>query len=321
MCAPAFAAIREATPGAERVAQVRPAFLPLAALLPGVTGVLPAGKDRGPRELARSRQALEDGGFDAAVVFPRSLRAAVAPWLAGIPVRIGFGDPIRRRLLTHPIEGWRPWRAAHRSVYYGLVARPFGDLPAAGWRLEAPAAALEAADRLLASLGRRPGRPLVAFEPGASYGSAKCWPAASYGALARRLAAERDADVVTVGNDAARALEEQVAAVAGPGLLRAAGRTEDLSALIGLLARADLVVSNDTGPMHLAAALGRPVVALFGASDPGVSAPRGPAEQAVLYEPEACSPCFLRECDVPGHPCLAKIPVERVLSEALRLLG
>ena len=89
--------------------------------------------------------------------------------------------------------------------------------------------------------------------------------------------------------------------------------------LIALLAEASVVVSNDTGPMHVAAALGVPVVALFGASDPVVSAPVGPGPRTVLYDPEPCSPCFLRTCPVAGHPCLAKIGVERVLREVERI--
>ncbi len=89
--------------------------------------------------------------------------------------------------------------------------------------------------------------------------------------------------------------------------------------LAALLADADIVVANDTGPMHVAAAVGTPLLALFGATDPVVSAPLGSGPRRILYEPEPCSPCFRRTCPVAGHPCLERFGVERVLSETLDL--
>ncbi|MFV1959677.1 MAG: glycosyltransferase family 9 protein, partial [Planctomycetota bacterium] len=187
------------------------------------------------------------------------------------------------------------------------------------FRLEAPPEALERSQKLLRGLGHRLGRGLVALEPGASYGPAKCWPAERFGALARRLL-DRGLDVVTIGTAATRDVEARVAARAGAGLLRAAGRTPDLATLAGVLARADLLVANDTGPMHVAAALGTPVLALFGATDPEVSGPIGPGPRHVLREPTPCAPCFLRTCPVAGHPCLEALGVGRVEREALDLL-
>ena len=315
MARPAVAAITAALPDATFIAQAPKPFLPLAARLPGVSAVLSVGRDRGPRDLLASRRALRAEGFDAAVVFPRGHRAALAPFLARIPVRVGFGARGKGPLLTHGVTGWRPLRSDHRSRFFAALAAPFsvtvpeGDLPP----LAVSEAEREAARRLLLALGRRTDRPLVAIEAGASYGPAKCWPVASFAELARRLGAQ-GMDVVTVGTPAAAPIEAAVAARA-PELLRGVGRTADLGVLLALLAAADLLVTNDTGPMHVATAVGTPVVALFGATDPVVSAPLGPGELRLIYEPEPCSPCFLRECPVPGHPCLAKIPVERVLAE------
>jgi heptosyltransferase-2 len=308
MAGPSVEVISRALPGAEVVAAARPAFLPLAGLLPGVTRAL-----RLPEKgvLAEAR-ALRAEGFDAAVLFPRSLRVALVARLARVPVRVGYGAFGRRSLLTHAVEGWAPWRSRHRTAWFGLLASTFGVEPSGPPALLAPPEALAAADRLLASLGAKAGRPLVLLEPAASYGPAKCGPAERYGDLAARWI-EEGADVAVVGVSAGRPVEARIAQRA-PGILRAAGKTDDLLALVGLLARANLLVSNDTGPMHLAAALGTPVVALFGASDPVVSAPAGAGPRAVLHDPEPCSPCFLRECPVPGHPCLAKISVDRVLA-------
>lgn len=319
MAAPAVAAIVRALPGAHVTAQTIRPFLPLAALLPGVVAALPAGSDRGPGALLASRRELRLGRYDAAVVFPRGWRAAFAARLAAIPVRVGFGGAAKGLLLTHRVEGWRPLRRAHRTEFFGALAHCFGAAVEGPWALGAPSEMRDAAEHVLHRLGSRATRPLVVLEPGASYGPAKCWEPERYGLLARALLAE-GLDVATVGTAASLSVERRVAAVAGPGLLRAVGKTESLGALIGLLARARLVVTNDTGPMHVAAALGTPVLALFGATDPRVSGPRGPGRTEVVMDPEPCSPCFLRTCPIPGHPCLSKLGVEHVLARARALL-
>jgi heptosyltransferase-2 len=317
MAAPTVAALHRARPEAALTALVRPAFVELAQRLAGVSAVLAAGPDRGPLSLLASRRQIRAGRFDAAVVFPRGARAALAPFLAGVPARVGFAG--RGPLLTHGVPGWRPWRRRHRSQWFGLLALPFGAWPAAPERLEPSPESRRAAAQLLRALGRRADRPLVVLEPGASYGPAKCWPPQRFGALASRLLAD-GADVATVGLPDAAPLERIVAEAAGPGLLRAAGRTPGVGALHALLEAADLVVSNDTGPMHLAAAAGTPVLALFGATDPVVTAPLGPGPRHLIWDPEPCSPCLLRDCVVPGHPCLEKIGVGRVYEAARRLL-
>ncbi len=319
MAAPTLAALATSCASSTRVVETSAAFAPLARLLPGVHEVVERPAGRGLRGLREQARQLAAGRFDAAVVLPRSLRAALAPRLAGIAVRVGYGTRCTRHLLTHAATGWRPLRSAHRSRWFGLLAEAFG--PFAG---EAPALTpqsqdLEAGERVLRGLGRRRERPLVALEPGASYGAAKCWPADRFGQVAAALLAQ-GADVVTVGTAASASVERVVARGAGPGLLRAVGHTPSLSALIGLLAQARLLITNDTGPMHLAAAIGTPVLALFGATDPVVSRPLGHGPRQLIFDPEPCSPCFLRECPVPGHPCLSKIGVARVLREAQSML-
>jgi heptosyltransferase-2 len=317
MAAPAVAALHRAAPGADLVAACRAPFAPLAALLPGVVETVPLGPVRGVKAPFRAARALRDARCEAAVVFPRSTRAAIPVVLARIPVRVGFASEVRSLFLTHPVRGWRDLRRAHRSAYYASLLGPFGIAPAAGaapepWRLDVPPAALAWADDFLASSpARRAGRPLVALEPGATYGPAKRWPEPRFAELAGRLASSGEADVVVIGNAEAEPIEERIAARAGAPVIRAAGKT-DLVRLAGLLARSAALVTNDTGPMHVASAVGTPVVALFGATDPNVSAPRG-GPLTLLYEPVPCSPCFLRECVVDGHPCLDQFTVERVL--------
>ncbi|MDJ0974911.1 MAG: lipopolysaccharide heptosyltransferase II [Planctomycetota bacterium] len=316
MAAPAVAAIHRARPDAHLTAQVKAPFMPLAAQIDGIQGVLPVGNDRSLWQLRQRGRELREKQFDAAVVFPRSERAAIAPRRAGIPVRVGYGGS---RAFTHGVTKARAFRSAHRTSWFGLLAKAFDAEIELPWGFGVDDTTRQAAERLLLAHGRDTSKPLVVFEPGASYGAAKCWPAESFGRLAARLL-EMGADVATVGLAGTRPIEEVIASFAGRPLIHLAGRTPDLTALMGVLSLADLVVSNDTGPMHVAAALGRPTLALFGASDPVVSAPSGPGPARVLYDPEPCSPCFLRLCPVVGHPCLAKIGVARVFRHARDML-
>jgi heptosyltransferase-2 len=158
------------------------------------------------------------------------------------------------------------------------------------------------------------------MEPGGAYGTAKRWPEPAYAELCRRLVLEDRVDVVLVGTSDAAALHARIAVAAGAPLRSAAGAT-DLPRLAALLARARLLVTNDTGPMHLAAAVRTPVLALFGSTDPDVCGPRGSGPIRVLHDRVPCSPCWRRACPIEGHPCLDPMRVDRVLGEARRLLA
>ena len=320
MAAPAVHTIAKAHPHAHIVASAPAPFLPLAALLPGVSETMPSGRDRRLVDLRASRRRLRACEFDLAVVFPRSTRAAIAPFLTRIPVRLGLGVTGRRRLLTHSVEHWKPLRTYHRSAYYAAVGRPFGDVTLPAWRAAITNQHRDAAHAILLRLGRDPAKPLVVLEPGASYGSAKCWSADHFGELARRAIHDLNCDVLTIGTAPSLAVEHKIASIAGSKMLRGVGKTPDVGALMGVIASADVVVSNDTGPMHVAAALGIPLVAIFGATDPVVSSPNVSAACHLIYDPESCSPCFLRTCPIPGHPCLTKISPERVLHHVALML-
>lgn len=322
MAAPALAALAAARPETRRMVECAPALVPLARLLPGVDEVVARPAGRGPAALSAQARALGALRADAALILPRSLRAALAPWRARIPVRVGWGTRWTAPFLTHAARHWRPLRAGHRSRWFAALASAFGGDPeglACGPLAPTAEQRVQGA-QVLHALGARGDAPLVVLEPGAAYGPAKCWPAERYGRLAAGLLAQ-GLDVLTVGTPASAAVEARVARHAGPGLLKGVGRTPDLGALIGVLARARLLVSNDTGPMHLAAALGTPVLALFGATDPAVSRPLGPGPRRLVFDPEPCSPCFLRTCPVPGHPCLEKLGVARVAREVSALLA
>jgi heptosyltransferase-2 len=177
----------------------------------------------------------------------------------------------------------------------------------------------DAASRLLRRAGLD-GGPLVAIAPGAAYGSAKRWPAERFGALSRRLARELGQPCVLLGSADERALGAAVREHAGPDtpLVDLTGRT-DLDTLIGLLAATSLFVGNDSGPAHIAAALGRPGVTLFGSTSEGHSGPVG-RRMRTLHRHLPCSPCFERDCPLGHLDCLNGLAVDEVVRAARQAL-
>ncbi|HEV8585049.1 MAG TPA: glycosyltransferase family 9 protein [Methylomirabilota bacterium] len=251
---------------------------------------------------------------DTAVLLPNSFESGLAAWYWGAGRRIGFDTGGRGLVLTDALP--RPEPRLHQIDEYRMLAERC-EAPAerAEPRLTPPPAdsAERAEARALLSDGAPgDGRPTVGVHLGAAYGSAKTWPAERVADLCRLLD-EAGARAVLLGTaneaPAAAAIAARTSAVA------LAGR--DRPALLpALLAELDALVSGDTGVAHLAAALGTPVVALFGPTDPALSAPRGPA--VTLTHPVPCAPCFYRECPI-DHPCLRDLAATRV-RDAVRLV-
>ncbi|HVG94439.1 MAG TPA: lipopolysaccharide heptosyltransferase II [Planctomycetota bacterium] len=322
LAAPTIAALdRALPPGAEIVAAARPGVASIARRLPRVTETIVLSDERSTRALPRLVAAYRAARADAALVFPRSFRAALPAFLARVPLRVGLPGDGRRGLLTHVARPPGPLRGVHRSATYAAILSPLGLASEVDpWRLEPEPEAFAWVDAWRGAGNGTPDRPLVTIEPGGAYGTAKRWPEAAYAELCRRLVLEDGAEVVLVGTSDAAALHARIAAAAGAPLRSAAGAT-DLPRLAALLARARLLVTNDTGPMHLAAAVGTPILALFGSTDPDVCGPRGTGPITVLRDRVPCSPCWLRVCPIEGHPCLDPMRVERVLDAARRLLA
>jgi len=256
------------------------------------------------RSLSRER-------FDLAVLFPNSFDAALVPWLAGIPRRVGYSTDGRGWMLTDPLEKRSTPSRPHQVERYLAIVRALGggDGPSIP-RLSVPAEAQKKADQTLRDHGVQEREPIVAVNPGSIYGSAKRWPAARFAAVADALVASRGVRILLIGSEAERPVLEQVARNTGFPVVNLAGRT-DLSALMGVLAQARLLVSNDTGAMHVAAAVGTPVLAIFGPTDAEATGPLGQSTR-LLRQPVPCSPCLLRECPI-DHRCMTRIAVDQVV--------
>ena len=260
-------------------------------------------------ERRRLGRALAAERYDHAIVLPTTFKSALVPFFAGIPNRTGYIGELRHWILTdaRKLDRERLPQMAQRYAALGLARgeplRP--PLPVPALRVD------EAARRaLLVRLGLDRGRPAAALAPGAEYGPAKRWPARHFGELAQGLAAHGCA-VWLIGSQNDRQLAAEIEQHSGGVCRNLCGETT-LTEAIDLLASAALVVSNDSGLMHVAAALGRPLIALYGSSSPGFTPPLS-SNARVLRLDLPCSPCFKRECPLGHFNCMMQLTPDRVL--------
>jgi heptosyltransferase-2 len=320
---PALAAMRAAFREAELTIAAPAA---VAAIFREETDAAPDQVLELPRSRAGVTAALKGGRFDLAILFPNSFRSAWQVWRAGIPGRWGYATSGRGVLLTRRAKRPSKSAAVHQADYYRALAASLG-MPADADRLprlRPSHASLARADALLAERRVAASASLVALAPGAAYGQAKQWPPERMAALAARLVREAGATCVLLGaaydRQAARAIESWLRAQAPDAADRVVdlvGRTS-LGALVGVAARTRVVVSNDSGAMHLAAAVGRPVVALFGPTNERATRPLG--DHDVLLEDVFCRPCMLRDCPI-DHRCMKRLAVDRVFDAVRRRMA
>ena len=258
---------------------------------------------------------VKQGGFDLAVLFPNSLDAALILWLAGIPRRVGYPTDGWRWLLTHPVSD-RSAAAGHQVGRYLAIVRSLGGEGTPALHLPVTEAARRSSNQLLGQHGIAAGL-LVGLNPGSIHGGAKRWPIERFAAVADGLVESRGAAILLLGSEGERPVLDQVAARMRRPAVNLGGRT-DLATLVGLLERVRLLVSNDTGAMHIAAAIGTPVLAIFGPTDAGATGPLGGCARVVRV-PVPCSPCLLRECPI-DQRCMTGVTAAQVLREACALL-
>ncbi len=268
MSLPALQAFRRARPATRLVMLVKPPLAPLCSLHPAIDEVWTFSPGAGGVFHAAQRAA--GAGFSAAFILPHSFRSALPPFLARIPERIGLPGHARDWMLTRvvrpPSGPGREHQAHEYRALFGVADAP--DEPPA---LALPPALGRAAGERLAGLGA----PRVALLPGAARGPSKRWPCEHFIALGQGLLRERPCGIVVLGSEQERALCERVAAGIGAGAVSLAGRTT-LPELAALLAQCALAVGNDSGGLHLAAAVGVPVLTIFGITDPRKTGPLGP---------------------------------------------
>jgi heptosyltransferase-2 len=263
-------------------------------------------------------QELRAHKFDAALLLQNAFHAAWLAWRAGIPERIGYARDGRGLLLTKavpvPKSGEIP---VHEQYYYLELLRRAGwldSLPDESFiKLNVPEENAQRGAELLLSAGANPGRTRIAIGAGASYGSAKCWPPDRFAELANRLQAQADVDVILFGTSAEAAVSSAIIAGMRRPPIDLTGKTS-IADLPALLSQCHLFIGNDSGAMHVAAAVGLPVIAVFGPTDPLGTAPVTP-RCIIVQEKPYCSPCFLRRCPT-DHRCMTSIAPGAVESAA-----
>jgi lipopolysaccharide heptosyltransferase II len=321
MTTPALVAIKKSFPDSKISVLVRPPLEGLLAGNPAVDEVILYDKKKykGPVGIARLARELRKKRFDRAILLQNAFEAALIAFLADIPVRMGYATDGRRLLLTHPVSVAAETRNKHQVHYYldmlkALGMKSAGDTP----RLYPDKADKAEAVNLLKAHGIYKGGPLVGVNPGAQYGVAKKWYPERFGEVADRLISSHGARIIIFGGPGDVSVAAAVQASMAGDALNIAGKTT-LGGLMALAGMCRLFITNDTGAMHVAAALGVPTLAVFGSTDPVATGPYGPRTK-VVRNPVNCSPCLKRKCPLKHYKCLEGVTADNVYSAASGML-
>ena len=280
----------------------------------------------GLRSVVQQVRQWRKRNFDLAILFPNSLETALVASLARVPMRVGYATEGRQALLTHPLP-LPEWRAEKHEVFFYLkiVAelewlikqeQSFLDSsPDGSLKVSEPRKLM--AKEFLRSQGVRLDQKLVALCPGSINSRAKRWPAERYAALGDKFIDKLGATVLLIGSAAETDVSLEVARQMRHQPVMLTGKT-DLATLVATLSIVDLVVTNDTGPAHIASALSRPTLVIFGPTNPLTTRPFSPFGE-ILREPPDCAPCMLRDCPI-DHRCMTAISPDAVFARAEVLL-
>lgn len=313
---PALAAVKAGRPGTELWVVAQEWVSGLFSSGKPADGVLvlpPASSLGGLRSAAR---LVREAKFDAALLLTNSFGSAAVFALAKVPERWGYKRDGRGFLLTRGVPYDEAAPPVHQAEYYLRLVRELGfETKGTSLRLRLDAEDKKAGRRLLEAAGVKTGskKPIVLINPGASYGPAKRWPVERFARLASALQEAASAQVVITGAPGEVDLARRLASLMARRPAVLSGRTS-LRGLLGVLSFGRVFITNDSGPMHLANALGVPVIGLFGPTNPAVTRPYQPPS-TVIWKGAACWPCFYRSCPY-GHPCMTSIEPEEVLRSA-----
>ena len=284
-----------------------------------IKGIIPLPTDSDIKSLRRSAKTIKALQFDTGVLLTNSFGSALLFYLAKIPHRWGYSRDGRGFLLTRKVSLKKRKNPSHQADYYMAL------ISGLGMKIHSPNLFLsltreekEGARKLLLSHGIELKRPLVILNPGASYGPAKRWPAQNYAELGRLLQNRNKANILITGAADEDELARTIASLMVTKPLVLTGQT-DLRKLAGFISQSALFVTNDSGPMHMANALGVPVVAIFGPTDPSITGPfQDPA--VVIKKDTVCWPCSYRDCPF-DHRCMTAIAPEEIFAACQRFVS
>ena len=303
MSVPAVRAIKNGRSDARVTVAAPVSIAPMWKLVPEVDTIIPLPNDSLLPVISLLKRQWN---FDVAILFPNSLRVALESWLSGIPRRVGYRGHWRRFLLNQTVrEPRKPGPPEHHSLRFLRIARECG--------AETPSA-----QPLPRTSSIKPQTSKLGLCPGAEYGPAKRWLPERFAEVAAKVSAQSSAQWILFGTKNDMAIGDQIAAAIGDHCVNRIGHTT-LDQLIDELRECRLVLTNDTGTMHLAALLGVPVVAIFGSTEPRLTGPLGDGHIILRHHVE-CSPCFLRECPI-DFRCMKAVGSEEVADAVLSILG
>lgn len=260
------------------------------------------------RERYALGKQLRAANYQQAIVLPNSFKSALVPFFANIPLRTGFVGESRYGLLNDARKLDKQKLPLMVQRFAQLAEPPKGEIP---HPLPNPVLQVSAkyCRETLQKFELSLDNAITVFCPGAEYGAAKRWPSTYFADIARRLL-QRGEEVVLIGSGKDREVAEEINRLTNGRCHNLCGRT-DLPQAIAILSSADQVISNDSGLMHLAAALDKPLLAIFGSSSPQFTPPLSPAAQVVQH-PIECSPCFKRECPLKHFDCMMQLTPDKV---------
>lgn len=306
MALPAIRDVRRHFPGVTLTVAARPSVAALFRAVPEVDEIT----------ILDSTGKSAPLSADIGILLPNSFRSAWLLKRSGVEERWGYRSDFRRLLLTRAVR--RPRRKVHFAEYYSYLVRQLGvETGPLTPRLSLQASTVASAAKLLKERGWHTNQPLIGVAPGAASGHAKRWPTVRFAELAARLRTEAGAQCVVLGRKEDRDPARDI-----PGI-DLVGQT-DLMMLMGVLSHCRALVANDSGALHLAAALGVPVTGIYGPTDERYSTPMTSIEGAAdrvdaIVEPVFCRPCFLADCPI-DHRCMKRISTDRVYDSVRRFL-
>ncbi|MDH3393659.1 MAG: lipopolysaccharide heptosyltransferase II [Desulfobulbaceae bacterium] len=318
MTTPAVRTIRENFPSAHISILSHPWVADVFAASPHVDEIIlyrKKDRHRGVSGIWRLGRTLADRHFDLAIYLQNAFEAALIGKLAAIPNRAGYTTDGRSLLLTHRAKIRREIKKVHQVHYYQDMLKQLGLTPGSDELfLQLPPETIRWAHEFTTS---HKSGPTIGLNPGAAYGPAKCWPAERYGMLAARLAKEHNATLLVFGTSADNTVAEAIKAQSPDRIVNLAGKT-NLSEAMALIGACDAFVTNDSGLMHVGAALKTPLVAIFGSTDSVATGPY--ADNAVVIQKDLpCRPCLKTHCKS-DFRCMTDISVDEIAATVAQIL-
>ena len=321
MTLPAVAAIRETCPDATISVLAKPWVAELYRICTDVDAVIPyesISEHKGTTGIIRLARKLRLSSYDGAILLQNAIEAAIITWLAGIPIRGGYNSDGRGLLLTHSVRRTKEIRRIHQIYYYLEMVKALGFTSSeVNINLAVDDEYRSAAEVILKQYHVEKTAITIGIAPGATYGPAKMWFADRFAVVADALADEFSARIILFGSSADRYTTDSVQRHARNDCINLAGETS-LKEAIAAISRCDLFISNDSGLMHLAGALGIPLVAIFGSTNPRTTSPVG-ERSVVIHKDVPCSPCLKKVCPT-DFRCMDIIEVDDVYHHARSLL-